>query len=143
MGLGHLLLRLFRAAHRSDKRRAARNRRAAMAHQRAAMAQQRAALQTQRVIVAAQRKLERNDRMRQAEMEKLVRTRLRDQKILDRRAGLKIDPKKYIRTSAEISAEAAALIRAAQKHIAELSGDGRARREDESAADWLARRLNE
>lgn len=142
MGLGHFLLRLFRAAHRADKRRAARNRRAALAQQRAALAQQRAAVQAQRLITAAQRKIERNDHMQHAEMEKLVRTRLRDQRILDQRAGLTVDPKKYMRTSAEISAEATALIKEANKYLGEL-GDGRARREGESASDWLARRLKE
>jgi hypothetical protein len=67
-------------------------------------------VQTERLMAAAQRKIERNDRMLQARMEKLVRTRHLDQMILDRRAGLAVDPKKHLRTSAEISAEATALI---------------------------------
>jgi hypothetical protein len=95
-------------------------------------------VKTQQIMAAAQRKLERNDRMRQAEMEKLVRTRLRDQKILDRRAGLAVDPKRYMRTSAEIAAEASALIREAEKRVEELPP----RREGESTADWLARARN-
>ncbi|MHB8689015.1 MAG: hypothetical protein ACYDB4_17775 [Candidatus Dormibacteraceae bacterium] len=74
-------------------------------------------------------------------MEKLVRSRLRDQMILDRRAGLPVDPKKYMRTSAEVSAEAKALIASAAKYVEE-QGDATARREGESAADWLARRIN-
>lgn len=143
MGLGDLLVWVFRAARRGDRRRAARNRRAVAANQRAALAQQRAVAIAQRLIAAAQRKLDRNDRLRQAEVEKLVRTRLRDQKIQDRRAGLTVDPKKYLRTSAEISAEATALIRDGERHLERLSGDGRGRREGESAADWLARRLKE
>jgi hypothetical protein len=90
-------------------------------------------------MAAAQRKLERNDRTLQARMEKLVRTRHLDQMILDRRAGLAVDPKKHLRTSAEISAEATALINESIGHLEQLSGDGRARREGESIADWLAR----
>ncbi len=89
-------------------------------------------------MAAADRSLERNDRLLQARMETLVRTRHRDQMILDRRAGLTVDPKKYMRTSAEISAEATALIKETLGHP-EVSGDGRGRRPGESMADWLAR----
>jgi hypothetical protein len=135
VGLGDLLVWVFRAARRADKRRAARKRRAAAAKRRVTVG-------TQQMMAAAQRKIERNDRMRQAEMEKLVRTRLRDQKILDRRAGLAVDPKNYMRTSAEISSEATALIKKAQKYLEER-GDERVRREGESAAEWLARRLKD
>lgn len=106
------------------------------------MVKQQAAVRTQRIIVAAQRKIERNDRMAQAEMEKLVRARLRDQKILDRRAGVTVDPKKYMRTSAEISDEATARVKEAQKYLRER-GDERVRRDGESAADWLARQLKD
>jgi hypothetical protein len=132
MGLGDLLLWAFRAARRADRRRAARNRRAAATEQRVAVG-------TQRAMVTAQRKLESNDRMLQARMEKLVRTRHRDAAILERRAGLPADPKKHIRTSGEISAEATALIKESLGHLEELSGDGRGRRQGESMAAWLGR----
>lgn len=135
VGLGDLLLWVFRAARRADRRRAARNRRAAVANQRLAV-------KTNQVMAAARRKIDRNERLQQAAMEKLVRSRLRDQKVLDRRAGLTVDPKKYMRTSTEISAEATARIKEAEKYLRE-SGDERVRREGESAADWLARRLNQ
>ena len=118
MGLGDLLVGVFRAALRADRRRAARNRRAAVV-------KQQAAVRTQRIIVAAQRKIERNDRMAQAEMEKLVRARLRDQKILDRRAGVTVDPKKYMRTSGEVAAEATVLIKETESHLEELRTTGR------------------
>ncbi len=90
-------------------------------------------------MVTAQRKLERNDRLMLSRMEKLVRTRHRDEMILERRAGLEIDPKKHIRTSAETTAEATALITETHRHLEELSGDGRGRRLGESITDWLAR----
>ncbi|HXN01425.1 MAG TPA: hypothetical protein VN973_05990 [Candidatus Dormibacteraeota bacterium] len=109
-----------------------------MAEQRAAVANQRTAVKTHQVMAAAQRKLDRTDRMLQARMEKLVRTRLRDQMIRDRRAGLTVDPKKYMRTSTEISAEATALIKETFAHVEEGS-DGRGRRLGESMADWLTR----
>jgi hypothetical protein len=90
-------------------------------------------------MAAADRKLERNDRTFQTQMERLVRTRHRDQMILDRRAGLPADPKKHMLTSAEVSAEATALIKETLEHLDRLSGDDRGRRPGESMADWLAR----
>jgi hypothetical protein len=128
MGLGDLLLWAFRAARRADRRRAARNQR-----------NQRAAVASQRLIVAAQRKLERNDRTRQTQMEKLVRTRHWDAMILERRAGLAVDPKKHTRTSGETAAEATALIKETESGLEELRATGRWRRDGESIADWLAR----
>jgi hypothetical protein len=89
------------------------------------MAQQRAAVATQQIMATADRRLERNDRLLQARMEKLVRTRHHDA----------ADPTKYMRTSAEISAEASALIKETLAHV----GDDRGRRPGESMADWLAR----
>jgi hypothetical protein len=86
-------------------------------------------------MASADRRFERNDRLLQARMEKLVRTRHRDAMILERRAGLPADPKKHMRTSAEISAEASALIKENLTHL----GDDRGRRPGESMADWLAR----
>ncbi len=88
---------------------------------------------------AAQRKLERNDRLLQTQMEKLVRTRHRDEMILEQRPGLAVDPKKHMRTSAEISAEATALIKETLGHLEELGGGGRGRRQGESLTVWLAR----
>lgn len=72
-------------------------------------------------------------------MEKLVRTRHRDAMILERRAGLPADSKKHVHTSAEISAEASALIKETLEHLDERSGDALGRRPGESIADWLAR----
>jgi hypothetical protein len=77
-----------------------------------------------------------SERARQAEMERLVRTRHRDAMILERRAG---DPKKHMRTSTEISAEATALIKETERRLAELEAQGRGRRDGESIADWIAR----
>jgi hypothetical protein len=93
----------------------------------------------QQVVVAAQRKLERNDRLLQTRMEELVRTRHRDEMIQEQRAGLVVDPKKHMRTSAEISAEATALIKQTIGQLEELSGDNSGRRQGESMTDWLAR----
>jgi hypothetical protein len=125
---------LLRSIYRAEKRRLAANRRAELA-------KQRAAVKSEQIIATGQRRIERNDRKLQPEMEKLVRTRLRDQRVLDQRAGLPIDPARYQRTSDEVTAEARELILKAQRQLTEQGLYGSARREGESAADWLARSL--
>lgn len=127
---------LLRWIYRAEKRRLAANRRAELA-------KQRAAVKSEQIFAAGLRRTERNDRKLQLDMEKLVRTRLRNQRILDQRAGLPIDPARYQRTSDEVTAEAKAIIRQAQRQLIAQGMYGSERREGESAADWLARSLKD